>query len=61
MARKARKQTKRQAWTKQQVSELRKHSREKSPVSKIAKLFKRSVGAIRQKALSLGLPIGHRR
>ena len=61
MARKARKRIKRQAWTKQQVGELRKHSREKSPVSKIAKLFKRSVGAIRKKALSLGLPIGHRR
>ena len=61
MARTARKRTKLQAWTKQQVSELRKHSRQKSRASKIAKLFKRSIGAIRQKALKLGLPIGHRR
>jgi hypothetical protein len=32
-----------------------------SPVKKIAKVMKRTVGALRQKALSLGLPLGHRR
>jgi hypothetical protein len=30
-------------------------------VASIARTLKRSAGAIRQKALSLGLPIGHRR
>jgi hypothetical protein len=32
-----------------------------SPVKKIAKAMKRTVGAFRQKALSLGVPLGHRR
>ena len=41
--------------------ELKAHSRSKSPVKKIAKAMKRTVGALRQKALSLGLPLGHRR
>jgi hypothetical protein len=53
--------TKRRPWTKQDVRELREHSRSKSPVKKIAAAMKRTIGAIRQKALSLGLPLGHRR
>jgi hypothetical protein len=53
--------TKRKAWTKGEVSSLKKLSRKKAPVVKIARTLKRSAGAIRQKALSLGLPIGHRR
>jgi len=40
------------------VRELKAHSRSKSPVKKIAKAMKRTVGALRQKALSLGLPLG---
>jgi hypothetical protein len=39
------------------VRELKAHSRNKSPVKKIAKAMKRTVGALRQKALSLGLPL----
>ena len=61
MARTAKKRTKRQPWTRNHVSELRKHSRAKSPVAKIARLLKRSPGAVRQKAFALGLSIGHRR
>jgi hypothetical protein len=53
--------TKRRPWTKQDVRELREHSRSKLPVKKIAAAMKRTVGALRQKALSLGLPLGHRR
>jgi hypothetical protein len=53
--------TKRRAWTKGDVSALKQHSRQKTPVASIARTLKRSAGAIRQKALSLGLPIGHRR
>jgi hypothetical protein len=40
---------------------LKAHSKAKSPVKKISKVMKRTIGAIRQKALKLGLPIGHRR
>jgi len=63
MAKKAKKssRTKRRAWTKADVASLKQHSRSKSPVVSIARTLKRSAGAIRQKALSLGLPIGHRR
>ena len=52
---------KRHAWTKQHEQELRAHSRSKTPVARISKLTKRTPGALRQKALELGLPLGHRR
>jgi hypothetical protein len=52
---------KRRAWTKQHEQELRSHSRSKTPVAQISKLTKRTPGALRQKALELGLPLGHRR
>jgi hypothetical protein len=60
-ARNTTKRRKRRAWTKQQVQELRAHSRAKTPVAKISKQTKRTPGALRQKALELGLPLGHRR
>jgi hypothetical protein len=40
---------------------LRAHSKAKTPVVKIAKLTKRSAGALRQKALKLGIRLGHQR
>jgi len=43
------------------VKELRTHSKAKTPVVKIAKLTRRSVGSLRQKALKLGIRLGHRR
>jgi hypothetical protein len=52
---------KRRSWSKVDLRELKAHSRSKSPVKKIAKTMKRTAGALRQKALSLGLPLGHRR
>ena len=52
---------KRVAWSKEHVRDLKAHSRAKTPVSKISRALKRTEGAIRQKALILGLPIGHRR
>jgi hypothetical protein len=48
-------------WTKAMHSELRKHSKAKTPVEKISKQMKRSVGALRQQALKLGIGLGHRR
>ena len=52
---------KRVAWTKENIRDLKMHSKSKTPVAKISKLMKRSEGAIRQKALGLELSIGHRR
>jgi len=51
----------RREYTKVDVKELRAHSKTKTPVAKIAKLTKRSVGSLRQKALKLGIRLGHRR
>jgi hypothetical protein len=55
------KRTRRVSWTKEHVSDLKGHSKSKTPVVKISKAMKRTPGAIRQKALSLGIAIGHRR
>jgi hypothetical protein len=43
------------------VKELCAHSKARTPVTKIAKLTKRSVGSLRQKALKLGIGLGHQR
>lgn len=61
MAKTLNKKIVRREYTKTDVKELRAHSRAKTPVTKIAKLTKRSVGSLRQKALKLGIPLGHRR
>ena len=45
-------------WTKEDLRELKNHSREKTPAKTIAKFTKRTVGALRQKAFILGLPLG---
>ena len=55
------KKAKRVAWTKSHYAELRKHSKLRTPVSKISKLMKRTMGALRQQAIKLGIPLGHRR
>jgi hypothetical protein len=51
----------RREYTKADVKELRAHSKAKTPVAKIAKLTKRSEGSLRQKALKLGIRLGHQR
>jgi hypothetical protein len=51
----------RREYTKADVKELRAHSKAKTPVVKIAKLTKRTVGSLRQKALKLGIGLGHQR
>jgi hypothetical protein len=60
MPKKAKKVVRRE-FTKQDVKELRAHSKARTPVDKIAKLTKRTVGSLRQKALKLGLGLGHQR
>jgi hypothetical protein len=48
-------------WEKSHDKELRTHSKAKTPVAKISKLMKRTIGALRQRAIKLGIPLGHRR
>jgi hypothetical protein len=61
MATKTNGKRKRIAWTKEDVRDLKTHSKSKTPVAKISKVMKRTEGAIRQKALVLDISIGHRR
>lgn len=51
----------RREYSKADVKELRAHSKARTSVAKISKLTKRTVGSLRQKALRLGISIGHRR
>jgi len=60
MAKKA-KRAPRREWTKADLREFKVHSRERTPVIKMSKQMKRTVGALRQKAFQLSLSIGHRR
>ena len=50
----------RREYSKADVRELRAHSKARTPVAKIAKLTKRTEGSLRQKALKLGIKLGHR-
>lgn len=50
----------RRPWTPKDVRELRALSRQKESVKRSAKKTGRTVGALRQKAHSLGLSLGHR-
>jgi hypothetical protein len=61
VGRKAKRRIQRRAWTKEDQRELRAHSKAKTPVTAISKEMKRSVGALRQQALKLGISLGHRR
>jgi len=61
MGKAAKNGVKRREWTKENLRELKAHSRSKTPVAKISKLTKRTIGALRQKALTLGIPLGHQR
>jgi hypothetical protein len=51
----------RRQWTKTDVKELKAHSKARTPVTKISKVTKRTIGALRQKALHLGIGLGHQR
>ena len=55
------KKVKRREWTKADLRELKAHSKARTPVNKISKATKRTVGALRQKALQLGIGLGHQR
>ena len=60
MAKKVKRRT-RKAWTRSLVAELRRHSKAKTSVARLTKIFKRTTGALRQKAQTLGISLGHQR
>jgi hypothetical protein len=51
----------RAAWTKEDVRTLKAHSKSRTPVAEVAKALKRTEGAVRQKAKTIGVGLGHRR
>ena len=51
----------RNPWSKESIRELKAHSKARTPVAKVAKAMKRTEGAVRQKATSIGIGLGHRR
>ena len=56
----AKKTTKRRGWTAENVRTLKSLAKKKTPAPKIAKALKRTVGATRQKAFSLGMSLDSR-
>ena len=48
-------------YTKDEIKTLKAHSKAKTPVVKISKSMKRTIGSLRQKALTLGIGLGHQR
>jgi hypothetical protein len=51
---------KRRAWTSEQLRTLKALARKRTPAGKIARALKRTEGATRQKAFSLGLSLDTR-
>ncbi len=51
----------RKLYTASDIRLLKAHSKARTPVPKVAKLMKRTEGSLRQKALKLGIGIGHQR
>jgi hypothetical protein len=56
----AKKRSKRREWTRDDVRELKSLAKSKTPAKKIAKSLKRTEGATRQKAFSLGVSLDSR-
>jgi hypothetical protein len=61
VAKAKKKKSARNPYTAADVKLLKQHSKARTPVSKIAKLMKRSEGSLRQKAQKLGIGLGHQR
>ena len=53
------KRIRRRPWTTGEYTTLRKHSKDKAPVAKIAKAMKRTPSALRQQACKFGITLGH--
>ncbi|MGK7062669.1 hypothetical protein AB4853_40025 [Bradyrhizobium sp. 1050_B9_N1_2] len=61
MPKKPKKRVSRREYTTADVKMLRAHSKARTPVVKIAKQMKRTEGSLRQKAIKLGIGLGHQR
>jgi hypothetical protein len=48
-------------WTKEDLRQLKGHSKARTPVVDVAKAMKRTEAAVRQKAKTIGIGFGHRR
>jgi hypothetical protein len=57
----AKKKITRKDYTASDIKLLKMHSKARTPVSRLGKLMKRSEGSLRQKALKLGIGLGHQR
>jgi hypothetical protein len=51
----------RKPWTNEDLRTLTAHSKAKTPAAKVAKAMRRTEGAVRQKATTIGIGLGHRR
>jgi hypothetical protein len=51
----------RKPWTKEDLRELKAHSKARTPAVQVAKAMKRTEAAVRQKAKTIGIGLGHRR
>ena len=51
----------RSPWTKDDIRQLKVHSKARTPVVDVAKAMNRTEAAVRQKAKTIGIGLGHRR
>ena len=51
----------RNPWTKENLRQLKAHSKARTPAMEVAKAMKRTETAVRQKAQTIGIGLGHRR
>jgi hypothetical protein len=51
----------RSPWTKDDIRQLKAHSKARTPVVEVAKTMKRTEAAVRQKAKTISIGLGHRR
>jgi hypothetical protein len=58
---KTKKKPTRKPYTGSDIKMLKAHSKARTPVPKLSKMMKRSEGSLRQKALLLGIGLGHQR
>lgn len=61
MAKKAKKKRLPVRYSKDDIKAVKAHSKARTPLKKIAKEMKRTEGSLRQKALKLGVGLGHQR
>jgi len=60
-AAKTKKKISRREWTAADLRDLKKHSKARTPIEKVSKAMKRTVGALRVKASQIGVGLGQQR